>query len=576
MPEIETAVKVFTSAVTHFAEESSPQATQDLALAICLINDLHSRSERAAVLRPYVALRAAMLESSGRVAALWGMYRETLTAPTVREVQRLNVRASDSLRSWRAPIDEYEEKLRRSISQSGEAGQTLIERTLGFLTDAHEGTLLDIASLGVERAERLTGRSVSPGAGTQFLVQSHVASVWLDNERFERTVVEASDFCRFADVDAVLRSDLPLLGLAASQRRLAEAVLGFEAILSVETDEETIFRRLLKYHAEVYEEVGGPIFAWYLLLSGAKTRPYEKLIEEGATALAKAVNAEKSLASWFQGNERLLRNAPSHVGGYWIEKDLVHVTLGSEKISQSIGWFVDRAYTFLESVMATSWALFNELERRDIDIPFSEADKAYLGLTSFAMADMFAKMSFGALECRDDDGDWHFALPSGEADAVAKAVALMTTNADVRSVTVSRAGAESTLRVSLTAWETYESAVIDASVEDIVVAGVEFRAACTLRGKSALSESDLRAAVGVFGSKLLAGDLTLVRQLRRLDRLAVSHSYAETHNRIVSALATLRADDQSERARLAADFRIWMQGDLSLPTADSAVVVRTA
>lgn len=572
--ELLGAVEWFIAAVTRFAEDTSSQAAQDLAQSVCGFMDLHSRSEESPRLRPNIALRAAILASTERLVGLWPFYRETLTAPSIREVQRLNKIAQDALDSASAPFTAYDERARALAPLGIDANRTLLERTLGVLTTAHEGTLLDITAVGIDVAERVTGQVVRPGAGAQFLVQSNVASVWLDNERFERTVSEASGFCRLANFDAVLESDLPLHGIAASQRRLAEAVLAFEAVLSSETDEDTLFRRLMKYHAEVYEEVGGPLFAWYLLLSGAKTKAYEKLIADGATALAKAIHARPSLALWFDGSEPFLRNAPSHVGGYDIKDRVVHVTLGSARVSHPMEWFIDRVYTFLESLMATLWALFNELERRDIGVPISETDQRYLGMNSFAMAEVFASMSLGALDSRDDDGDWYFSLPPGDDDAMLKALTLIGIDSDVRSVSVRRAGSEHTLRVPLDAWERYEGAVAEARAENHIVAGLEFRAACTVDGVSALQESDLQSAVGVFGVPFLAGDLSLVPLLRKLDRLALARHYADTHDRIVRALRTLRTTDASERARLESDFRLWMQRDLEMPAASSAVVFR--
>lgn len=90
------------------------------------------------------------------------------------------------------------------------------------------------------------------------------------------------------------------------------------------------------------------------------------------------------------------------------------------------------------------------------------------------------------------------------------------------------------------AMKKYEAAVKNAKAEDRITAGLEFRAACTVDGRPVLRESDLQAAVGVFGGAFLAGDLSLVPLLRKLDRIAASHDgYARIRDRIVRALRTL-------------------------------------
>lgn len=573
--EVWRAVHVFARAVKQFAEESS-HGSDGLALAVCTLVDLQSRSQAAPEYRPQIALRSAILKSADLLLALWPLYRETLIAPSMREVQRLSAAAQLALDNATKELETYTERAAESVALDGGPTSTLLERTMRMVTGLHEGALVDIAGIGSEAARRLTGHDVSPGAGVQFLAQDAVASLWFDHDRFERTISETSEFCRLADFTSVLRTDRALHGIAASQRRLAEAALAFEAILNAENDEGTLFRRLLHYHAETYEQVGGPLFAWYLLLSGTKSKPYEKLVGEGVTALAKSIDNVPNLSRWFVGREQYLRNAPSHVGGFHVGDGVVHFTLQSAQASHPVEWVVDRVYAFLESMMATSWALYNELDRRDIEVPISEADQRYLGMTSFAMAELFAATSFHALDCRDDDGEWHFTLPPGDDDAVIKALGLIGHDPAVRSVSVVRTGADAQLEVPLEAWEQHVEAISAGPIEAQVVSLVHFRAQCTADGAPILSEADLRSAVAPLGLTLLAGELSLVKYLRSLDRFAVDYDFAEAHDRIVRTLKVLRTDDAGERERLRADFLDWINEPLELPKAHSARAYRAA
>lgn len=47
-----------------------------------------------------------------------------------------------------------------------------------------------------------------------------------------------------------------------------------------ESDSETLLRRTIKFFGEVYEDVGGPLCAWYNLLGNLKQQPYLKLIQQ--------------------------------------------------------------------------------------------------------------------------------------------------------------------------------------------------------------------------------------------------------------------------------------------------------
>lgn len=574
--EVWHAVRNFTMAVKQFAEDSTTSSVDGLADAVSALYDLKRRSQDAPAYRPRIALRSAILTSIERLVAMWPLYRDTLTASSMREAQRFNSEAQQALDSVTEELNAYTERAADFDALDCGPACTLLERTMRVLTSLHEGTLVYIAGMGSEAAKKLTSHDVSPGAGVQFLVQDAVARVWLDHDRFEKTISETSEFCQQANFAPALTSGSALHGIAASQRRLAEAVLAFEAILATEDNEDTLFRRLLHYHAETYEQVGGPLFAWYLLLSGTKSKPYEKLLGEGVNALAKTIDNVPNLSRWFEGREPFLRNVASHVGGFHVTDGIVHITLGSVQASHPVEWVVDRVYAFLESMLVTSWALFNELERRDIDVPISEADQRYLGITSFAMAELFAATSLNALDSQDNDGAWHFDLPPGDDDALTTAIALIGHDPAVRSVSVVRTGAGAQLTVPLEAWERCAEVISAGPIEARVVSMVEFRAQCALDGAPILSEADLRAAVAPLGLTLLAGDVSIVKYLRQLDRIAVDHRFDDAHNHIVRALKVLRTDDVRDRERLRGSFGVWIQEPLEMPKAHSAQVHRNS
>ena len=79
-----------------------------------------------------------------------------------------------------------------------------------------------------------------------------------------------------------------------------------------------------------------------------------------------------------------------------------------------------------------------------------------------------------------------------------------------------------------------------------------------------------------LGLTLLGGDISLVKYLRQLDRIAVDHQFIDAHDRIVRALKVLRTDDVRERERLRGDFGVWIQDPLELPRAHSAQVYRNS
>jgi hypothetical protein len=148
------AIRRFAMATKQFAEDLTTSSVDELARAVCTLDDLKRRSQDAPEYRPRLALRSAILTSTERLVATWPLYRDALAASSIREVQRLNAEAQHALDDATKELEAYTQRAADFDTLDGGPTSTLLERTMRILTRLHEGTLVHIAGIGSEAAKR--------------------------------------------------------------------------------------------------------------------------------------------------------------------------------------------------------------------------------------------------------------------------------------------------------------------------------------------------------------------------------------------------------------------------------------
>lgn len=242
-------------------------------------------------LRPTIAKQRAVTRSLTTLTRLWPTYSEALTAGTMEEAKQLSNDGQQLIDAAEEAISEYEALEETTSAYEDLSNPDLLDRTLNALSISHqEHSLLELGQLGAQEAESASGVSTGGGHGVQYLVLDLLANIHLDIDRFRALIRETSHVCEDdVRLNEVASEPGALEGLAESSRLLYESLSSFEAVILREQDEQALMRRVIKFYAEVYEDLAGPLFAWYSLITRIKDQPYEKLIQNDVTSLARSL-----------------------------------------------------------------------------------------------------------------------------------------------------------------------------------------------------------------------------------------------------------------------------------------------
>ncbi|GAA2553389.1 hypothetical protein GCM10009861_11390 [Neomicrococcus aestuarii] len=484
-----------------------------------------------------------------------------------------------------ALIDAAAEALGRYVSlmESTQAFEDLtipdlLDRALNALSYLYpDATLLEMGRLGAREAERVAKVPVHDGPGVHFLVLNAVASAHFDPERFRDLLRETSRLCEDSSLlREVAAQPGALAGLGVSSRLGYEALATFETTLLRETDEKALMRRFIRFYGEFYEDVASPLLAWYNLLTGIKSQPYAKLIQNNATDLARNLTKHKLTASLLQDDGAHLRNASQHGNSFALEGEYVIFQLQSYQERPHRTEVIDRIYSFMESVLAMGWSLSNVLARLGIEVPIKDEDASYMNLTQFRLATLWLEhLGTTVVEADQKSTSWDLTLAIEPDETFSLAIALAENVPDIVSeVSVRAPGTATPMVIPLSAFTNLKSAQAAATAPvDHLLALVEFRAMCTVEGKSVLTAEDLRFAVATIGLLLIMKeDFTLIPYLRRVRQLTISHSLLELTETIKQVFALTRSPTETTKRQLAARLNEWRENS-SAPTMPQAEAV---
>lgn len=514
--------------------DGSTSSVEQLADLLSRLNSLRFTWSRTPMLRPTMALVKATQEALDSIHELWLAWERVLGAPTLEEVQRTQLAALPLMESAGTTLDKYSAAANAVAVYEDHNEPSNLKRTLSALQRSHpelsfgesarQGSLIAMEELGVP---------VSPSVGAQYLALIGVADVHFDSERFRKVLKESARFCfNNAYLEELSQCPGALLGLANTQRAMMESLKALEAIMQIEDNDQSILRRIFSFYGEVYENVAAPIFAWYCRLAGLKSMPYEKLIELDATKLAERLESSKTTSGWFLGADAYLRNADGHGSKtYSIDGELVTFNLRSFRGTLSKAEVLDKFYSLFESLAAVSWSLNNALDQAQIEVPVSEADVQYLGMSPLEVSCLWLERHDETLvSASATDGNWEIQLASGASVASDIALRLATAQpGDFQQIKIHRQSSVEPLLVI--PFDRYTNAKVleDSGVDEVgrILAELELKMASRLGGNSIVTREDIGFAIGIFGMHLLSPDKTMMRHMRVARTAAVTEHHSD-------------------------------------------------
>ncbi|NYD78395.1 hypothetical protein [Arthrobacter cupressi] len=481
-----------------------------------------------------------------------------------------------------AELNAYETLIEATKAYEDFSIGDILERALAAAAVSYPGlSLLDLGRAGREEATQLTELDTDEAHGAQYLLLSTVAAVHLDPIRFSAVLAESARFCFAApNLGRIAEEEGALDELSKITRVLHEALTSFEAILERESDIDTLLRRIIKFYGEIYEDVGGRLFAWYNLLANIKQQPYLKLIQQNdATKLARNLVDCPITRSFLEDAGSHLRNAAQHGSSFALSGEVVIFRLRSHQEQWTRAQVVDAVFSLLESLSAMSWSLSNALAQRGYSIPLSAEDAAYLRMTPFRLATLWMKDHGTALlsACEAEDS-WRFIIETDSDDVLALALTIAGgAPENIAKIGIRSDSLDTDLIVPVAAFDLFSRWPKDsAAPHEHLLAVLELRNHC-LRGKDALlTRENIRHGVGCLGLFLIGGDRTMIPFLRRLQRMAKEHGW--THEDAVAAecISLWRNPDAQKHRSMVAALTTWLNlnSPPKMPQAHSVIVFR--
>lgn len=531
-------------------------------------------------LRPSVTLQLAITRSLTFISMLWPTYAQALTAPNLYQAQNFGEKGQHLIDEVLAELDTYKSLIAATKAYEDLSISDFLDRALAAVSVSHPGlSLLDLGRVGRQEATDLTMVETDEAHGAQYILLSTIASVHLDPDRFSAVIAESAKFCFAApNLESIAQQESALDGLSSITRMLHESLTSFEAILARESDGDALLRRVIKFYGEIYEDVGGQLFAWYNLLANIKQQPYLKLIEQNdATKLARNLVDCPRTQSFLEDAGSHLRNAAQHGSSFSLSGEVVTFRLRSHQAQWTRAQVVDAVFSLLESLSAMSWSLSNALTQRGHPIPMSQEDAAYMRMTPFRLVTLWLKDNGTALvSASETERSWRFTIDK-QTDGLFTLALTLAAGApeNISKIGVRSSSSDVDLIVPSAAYELFtEWPSADATPQEHLVAVLELRNHC-LKGKdSLLTEGDLRYGVACLGLHVISGDQTVIPCLRRLQRMAKERGRTTEATIAAECIGLWRKPDAQKHRRMVATLNSWvnLNSQPEMPQANSVIV----
>lgn len=536
-----------------------------LVRAIDSLTVLESTLRDLKRLRPYLAWYKTFNQVASELRSMTTAYLDALCASDLAAATNLAQRAQGHIDTSAALISQLEvDESRVTAFGPLQDGGDLVDKVLSSLSSSRPGlNVVQLDQAGKQTVGPLVNRGIADGHGLSYLVLELVARVFFDPERFEDVLHGCSRLFDDPSIVARIATDArSLTDLATAKTRLFDAFSVFEQTLASAKTEELVFRRLIRLYSELFEEVGVPVFSWYLLLSGQKQQPYSKLASSDSTDLARAVLSSPSIASFFMGANGAIRTAASHGRSYQVRDDEVVFELRSYGASIPMESIIDICLSFMESLCATTWVLDNELSNLGIE-DHLPSDPSSVGVSiPSVVAHMLRSRGIEVISFDADEHRWEFDLRSPNHSLFTTGSAISTQLPDsVRELRlVDNQLDEGNIRMPIERTADYFARAAELNGTDRMRALIAYMDSATLDGRTPLTEDDLRFCVGVVGRLLLAQqDISMIGHLRfyaaiaRRERMSAVATIANT------VLADWRLPSGPRRQKLLNDLADWVR-----------------
>lgn len=564
--DVSESVYAFIKALGDLIEKPDSQETiMQMKQALRVIHALTTRCETLPELRPAIGKHRSLRRCMSVLMQLWPTYAQVLTASDPTEAKKLSDEGQRLIDSVSAEVDGFQNLMESVRALEDTSTPDFLDRSLQALAISHPDlSLLDLAEVGAREAAEAIEVPVDTAHGPQFLILNSIASAHLDADRFASVLQRTARFCIVSPhLKSVAAEPQALESLAASARLLWESLASFEATLLREADEQALIRRILKFYGEFYEDVAGPLFAWYNLLAGIKSQSYEKLIQSDVTVLARNLTANELTHSFLTDSGADFRNAAQH--GSSLSHDNGHLIFKLRSFSARLTYaeVIDRVFLLFESTAAMSWSLTNALASYDFTLPIGRTDSAYMDLSEFRLATLWIEGRGGrVLETYQTAASWHFTIDGQSGQELTLAHTLLR-GAPESIVEVTVRSPIEAPHVSVPFSELDRLSPTQQRDDDVGTLStlVNLRHASRIGHKPVLITSDLKfatASVGMF--VLLKDDMSFVPNLRRILGIATEVDATEVATVVRRIFGQIRKKEAGIQRELASTLNKWLEG----------------
>jgi hypothetical protein len=273
---------------------------------------------------------------------------------------------------------------------------------------------------------------------------------------------------------------------------------------------------------------------------------FERQQEDDVTGLVAKLQ-KGPLSSAFDDAERFLRNAPNHGRSFDFDPATRRVLIRLRSHSESeieLDDYVDRAFAFLETLLACIWGLENALELANIEVSLTEADALYLGFSPMALAaaalERTADMTVDRFHAEGEA--WYFDVTTTMSDLLIPALSVASIPlADAKQI-VLRAADDPELIVSLSSWSALG---VEGDAHSKMMSFLELKWRSSRGGAPVLTAGDVQFVLVALGMSAIDSDVSTVRHLRQIRSWSVQRGWvgeADLSTRLMAATRGIAID----------------------------------
>lgn len=562
-------------------DPKSTRASNEMVSWLQSLEILTNRHSSLPAQRPNIALHRSISEALGLLGQLWPQYSKALGASTPAQVSHHAEQGQEIINRAEKSLEAFENLVNATAAYEDTSISDQSERLLTAVTKSHPNlSLVEIGQYGRYLAEKETAVPVDESHGSQFVILDTIASVHMDPARFLDVLARSAHYCISSTrLDKIAREDGALDGIANSFRLLYESVAAFESTLTNEYDWKSLARRTIKFYGEIYEDVAGPVFAWYNLLAEMKNQPYKKLVKTDVTVLAKNLIQNSTTSLYLQDSGANLRNAAQHGSSFSFEDDYIKFELRSFNEKVPVTEVINDIFSFFESLMAMSWSLSNALSQSGYEIPLSDEDASYMRISTFHMLKFYLKHQGSQIESAEEIGSvWSFVLGSGQEHVFELSLAVALGAPEWIDKIMIRTNAEKPILVVPLSSYKRIAAQTEQNVPplDRMMAVLELMNASLIENVNLIDQHGFNYAIGCLGVALLVhDDKSSILHIRRVRELAARQNNDEILSITDEIFRLYRKPDYLRSLRLKELLISWVEiyDPPSMPRASNIVVL---